>query len=104
MKVCIAEKPSVAREIAQILGANAKREGYLEGNGYRVTWTFGHLCTLNEPDDYTPEWKKWNMGTLPMFPEKIGNHESDIKSVSSPCCPEKSGHQHIPDKSKYPAA
>lgn len=79
MKVCIAEKPSVAREIAQILGATAKKDGYIEGNGYRVTWTFGHLCTLNEPDDYTPEWKKWNISTLPMFPENF-----DIKLISSP--------------------
>ncbi len=79
MKVCIAEKPSVAREIAQILGATTRKDGYLEGNGYRVTWTFGHLCTLNEPDDYTPEWKKWNFSTLPMFPERF-----DIKLISSP--------------------
>ncbi|HRX49460.1 MAG TPA: toprim domain-containing protein, partial [Spirochaetota bacterium] len=78
MKVCIAEKPSVAREIAQILGATSKKEGYLEGNGYRVTWTFGHLCTLKEPDEYTPEWKKWNLSTLPMLPEKF-----DIKLISN---------------------
>ncbi len=79
MKVCIAEKPSVAREIAQILGATAKKDGYLEGNGYRVTWTFGHLCTLKEPDEYTAEWKKWNISTLPMLPEKF-----DIKLISNP--------------------
>lgn len=78
MKVCIAEKPSVAKEIAQILGANSRRDGYFEGNGYRVTWTFGHLCTLNEPDDYTSEWKRWNLATLPMIPEKF-----DIKLISN---------------------
>ncbi len=71
MKVCIAEKPSVAREIAKIVGARTKREGYLEGNGYAVTWTFGHLCTLKQPDEYRPEWKKWNLNTLPMLPEKF---------------------------------
>lgn len=78
MKVCIAEKPSVAKEIAEILGANSRRDGYFEGNGYRVTWTFGHLCTLNEPDDYTSEWKRWNLATLPMIPEKF-----DIKLISN---------------------
>ena len=59
MKVCIAEKPSVAREIADVLGARTRMNGYLEGNGYQVTWTFGHLCMLKEPDDYTPQWKHW---------------------------------------------
>ncbi len=78
MKVCIAEKPSVAKEIALILGANSRKDGYFEGNGYRVTWTFGHLCTLNEPDDYTAEWKRWNLSTLPMLPEKF-----DIKLISN---------------------
>lgn len=72
MKVCIAEKPSVAREIAAILGANTKKEGYLEGNGYQVTWTYGHLCTLKEPHDYYPEWKGWNYGSLPMIPARFG--------------------------------
>ncbi len=71
MKVCIAEKPSVAREIANILGARTRRDGYLEGNGYCVTWTFGHFCTLKSPDDYTPEWKRWSIATLPMIPEKF---------------------------------
>lgn len=71
MKVCIAEKPSVAREIASILGAKGKRDGYYEGNGYAVTWTFGHFCTLKTPDDYQPDWKKWNLQTLPMLPEKF---------------------------------
>jgi DNA topoisomerase-3 len=71
MKVCIAEKPSVAREIATILGASTKRDGYYEGNGYAVTYTFGHLCTLLEPHDYKPEWKSWNLNNLPMLPDKF---------------------------------
>ena len=72
MIVCIAEKPSVAREIARILGANASKDGYIEGNGYQVTWTFGHLCTLKEPHDYTPMWKTWSLGSLPMIPQRFG--------------------------------
>ncbi len=72
MIVCIAEKPSVARDIAKILGANQSHEGYMEGNGYQVTWTFGHLCTLKEPDDYTPQWKQWTFGQLPMIPQRFG--------------------------------
>ncbi len=72
MKVCIAEKPSVAREIAKILGANDKKDGYLEGNGYYVTWVFGHLCELKEPQEYTPYWKPWNINTLPMIPQSFG--------------------------------
>jgi len=71
MKVCIAEKPSVAREIATVLGASTKRDGYFEGNGYAVTYTFGHLCTLLEPNDYRPEWKSWNLNNLPMLPDKF---------------------------------
>ncbi|MDX1829884.1 MAG: DNA topoisomerase 3 [Lutibacter sp.] len=71
MKVCIAEKPSVAREIASVLGANTKHDGYFEGNGYAVTYTFGHLCTLLEPNDYKPHWKSWNLNNLPMLPEKF---------------------------------
>ena len=71
MKVCIAEKPSVAREIAAVLGANTKRDGYFEGNGYAVTFTFGHLCTLKEPIDYKPYWKSWDLNNLPMLPEKF---------------------------------
>lgn len=71
MKVCIAEKPSVAREIATILGANQRHDGYFEGNGYQITWTFGHLCTLFTPDDYKPHWKRWDLNTLPMLPEKF---------------------------------
>ena len=72
MKVCIAEKPSVAKELAQIIGANSRRDGYFEGNGYQVTWTFGHLCTLKEPNDYTEQWKSWNFRSLPMIPQKFG--------------------------------
>lgn len=71
MKVCIAEKPSVAREIAQVLGANTKRDGYYEGNGYAVTYTFGHLCTLFEPNDYKSYWKSWDLNNLPMLPDKF---------------------------------
>ncbi|WP_111708068.1 type IA DNA topoisomerase [Lutibacter citreus] len=71
MKVCIAEKPSVAREIATVLRANTKRDGYFEGNGYAVTYTFGHLCTLFEPNDYKPHWKSWDLNNLPMLPEKF---------------------------------
>ncbi|MEC3908288.1 DNA topoisomerase 3 [Tamlana sp. 2201CG12-4] len=71
MKVCIAEKPSVAREIAAVLGANSKRDGYYEGNGYAVTYTFGHLCTLKEPNDYKAYWKSWDLNNLPMLPEKF---------------------------------
>lgn len=71
MKVCIAEKPSVAREIASILGANQRRDGYFEGNGYAVTWTFGHFCTLYSPDEYKPHWKRWDLNSLPMLPEKF---------------------------------
>jgi len=71
MKVCIAEKPSVAREIAAVLGANTKHDGYFEGNGYAVTYTFGHLCTLYEPKDYKPHWKSWDLNNLPLLPEKF---------------------------------
>ncbi len=70
--VCITEKPSVARDIAAILGAGNRREGFFEGNGYQVTWTFGHLCCLKEPHDYTPLWKRWSLGALPMLPPKFG--------------------------------
>lgn len=72
MIVCITEKPSVAKDIASILGANIRRDGYFEGNGYKVTWTFGHLCTLKEPQDYTERWKQWSLGALPMIPPKFG--------------------------------
>ena len=72
MIVCIAEKPSVARDIASVLGATASRDGYMEGNGYQVTWTFGHLCTLKEPNDYTENWKRWSLAALPMIPQRFG--------------------------------
>lgn len=72
MIVCIAEKPSVAREIADVLGAKLKKNGYIEGNGYQVTWTFGHLCTLKEPHDYDPRWRIWALSTLPMMPPRFG--------------------------------
>jgi DNA topoisomerase-3 len=72
MIVCIAEKPSVAREIAKVLGANTSHDGYMEGNGYQVTWTFGHLCTLKEPQDYSDYWKRWSLSALPMIPPRFG--------------------------------
>lgn len=72
MKVCIAEKPSVARDIARILGANKSCVGYMEGNGYQVTWTFGHLCELKEPNDYSENWKHWSLAALPMIPPRFG--------------------------------
>ena len=79
MIVCIAEKPSVARDIADVLGARDKKDGYIEGNGYQVTWTFGHLCTLKEPHEYTPDWKSWRLEYLPMIPPRFG-----IKLISNP--------------------
>ncbi|MDH6533863.1 DNA topoisomerase III [Parabacteroides sp. 52] len=79
MKVCIAEKPSVAREIAEVLGAKNRMKGYIEGNGYQITWTFGHLCTLKEPHEYAEEWKRWNLNALPMIPPRFG-----IKLISNP--------------------
>lgn len=72
MIVCIAEKPSVARDIARILGANVSKDGYMEGNGYQVTWTFGHLCELKEPNDYMTNWKFWTLAALPMIPQRFG--------------------------------
>ena len=80
MIVCITEKPSVARDIAAILGANSRNDGYFEGNGYQVTWTFGHLCCLLEPNDYKPEWKHWTLSSLPMLPEKYDIKLIDDKS------------------------
>lgn len=79
MKVCIAEKPSVARDIAEVLGAKQRKEGYYEGNDYQVTWTFGHFCTLKEPHDYTEQWKFWRLEDLPMIPANFG-----IKLISNP--------------------
>ena len=81
MIVCIAEKPSVAREIANVLGAKGQKDGYLEGNGYQVTWTFGHLCELKEPHDYTPLWKNWSLGQLPMIPPRFGIKLKQDKGV-----------------------
>lgn len=72
MKVCITEKPSVAKDIAAILGATVRHDGYYEGSGFCVTWTFGHLCTLKEPQDYSDMWKKWSLGALPMIPQRFG--------------------------------
>lgn len=72
MIVCIAEKPSVAKDIAHVLGATQARDGYMEGNGYQVTWTFGHLCELKEPHEYTPMWKSWSLSSLPMIPPRFG--------------------------------
>lgn len=86
MKLCITEKPSVAKDIASILGATTRREGYYEGGGYKVTWTYGHLCTLKEPADYTDLWKRWSLGALPMIPPKFGikliEQESIIKQFN----------------------
>ena len=81
MIVCIAEKPRVAKEIADILGARSRREGFFEGNNYCVTWTFGHLCTLKEPNDYTPMWQRWSLGSLPMIPPRFGIKLIDDKGI-----------------------
>ena len=80
MIVCIAEKPSVAKEIAKVLGANSSHDGYMEGNGYQVTWTFGHLCTLKEPQDYTEMWRPWALSRLPMIPQRFGIKLIDNKT------------------------
>ena len=81
MIVCIAEKPSVAKDIANVLGAHTQRAGYMEGNGYQVTWTFGHLCTLKEPHDYTPQWKSWSLASLPMIPPRFGIKLIDDRGI-----------------------
>ena len=81
MKLCITEKPSVAKDIASILGANVRRDGYYEGGDYKVTWTYGHLCTLKEPADYTDLWKRWSLGALPMIPQKFGIKLIDQDSI-----------------------
>lgn len=83
MIVCIAEKPSVAMEIAKVLGANRRRDGYMEGNGYQVTWVLGHLCRLCSPDEYYENWKKWTMATLPMVPAKFDIRLIDDKGVKA---------------------
>ena len=81
MKLCIAEKPSVAKEIARIVGASSRRDGYFEGNGYQVSWTFGHLCTLKEPHDYQQRWKYWNLYDLPMIPPRFGIKVIEDKGI-----------------------
>ena len=81
MIVCIAEKPSVAKDIARIIGATASRDGYMEGNGYQVTWTFGHLCELKMPEDYTPMWKAWSLTALPMIPPRFGIRLKDDEGI-----------------------
>ena len=81
MIVCIAEKPSVAREIANVLGAKSQKDGYLEGNGYQVTWTFGHLCELKEPHEYTSMWKSWSLSQLPMIPPRFGIKLKEDKGI-----------------------
>ena len=81
MKLCIAEKPSVAKDIAHILGAGTRKDGYYEGNGYWVSWTFGHLCTLKEPNDYDAFWKRWSLESLPMIPTKFGIKLKNNKGV-----------------------
>lgn len=81
MIVCIAEKPSVAKDIAKVLGATQSRDGYMEGNGYQVTWTFGHLCELKEPHEYNQQWKYWSLGSLPMIPPRFGIRLKQDKGV-----------------------
>ncbi len=81
MIVCIAEKPSVARDIARVIGATQSKQGYMEGNGYQVTWTFGHLCELKMPEDYTEQWKAWALGSLPMVPPRFGIRLKDDEGV-----------------------
>lgn len=81
MILCITEKPSVAADIGKLLGATVRRDGYYEGGNYKVTWTFGHLCTLKEPADYTPMWKRWSLGALPMIPSKFGIKIIDQQSI-----------------------
>ena len=81
MKVCVTEKPRVARDIARLLGANDRHDGYYEGNGYQVTWTFGHLCELKEPNDYSDQWKWWSLGQLPMIPQRFGIKLKDDKGI-----------------------
>ena len=81
MIVCIAEKPSVAKDIARIIGATASHDGYMEGNGYQVTWTFGHLCELKMPEDYTPMWRSWSLTSLPMIPQRFGIRLKDDQGI-----------------------
>ena len=86
MIVCIAEKPSVAKDIARILGATTSHNGYMEGNGFQVTWTFGHLCTLKEPNDYTENWKHWSLSALPMIPPRFGIKLIDDDGIKRQFC------------------
>ena len=81
MILCITEKPSVGADIAKILGAGVRRDGYFEGNDYCVTWTFGHLCELKDPADYTPDWRRWSLSALPMIPERFGIKLKDDKGI-----------------------
>ena len=81
MILCVTEKPSVARDIASILGADTRRDGYYEGNGYQVSWTYGHLCELKEPGDYTDLWKRWSLGALPMIPQRFGIKLKDDEGI-----------------------
>ena len=81
MRVCIAEKPSVAKEIAYVIGAKSRKDGYYEGNGYAVTWTFGHFCTLYAPDEYQSEWKQWRLEDLPMLPQRFETRLMKDKGV-----------------------
>ena len=81
MIVCVAEKPSVGQYIAKVLGANTKHDGYFEGNGYQVTWTFGHLCALLDPNEYNEAWKAWTLSSLPMVPARFGIKVTDDKGV-----------------------
>ena len=81
MVVCIAEKPSVAKDIARIIGATSSHDGYMEGNGYQVTWTFGHLCELKMPEDYTPMWRAWSLTSLPMIPQRFGIRLKDDQGI-----------------------
>ena len=82
MIVCIAEKPSVAKDIAKVIGANVSKDGYMEGNGYQVTWTYGHLCELKEPHEYHSQWRYWSLGALPMIPERFGIRLKNDKGIA----------------------
>lgn len=83
MIVCVAEKPSVGQYIAKVLGATQRRDGYFEGNGYCVTWTFGHLCALLDPQEYTEQWKNWNLSSLPMIPPRFSIKVNGDEGVHS---------------------
>ena len=89
MKLCIAEKPSVAKDLAEILGAKIRHDGYFEGNDYCVTWTFGHLCSLKDPEDYNPLWKYWKLEDLPIIPAQFGIKIKGILHVGAHICEER---------------